>query len=391
MRGQCPKRSLSRESHRGRGRSSTVPPQVGSKKNRKPGLTGPTISGWTSRFRRENLVVGTRTQRPENGGSRSEKSSLTFMTMASNPVALKSPSCQPPTGRRPWSLRSCDRAPSRPDPDCRSPSPASREAGRDAAHPGICSAARRPCSSSSLSRPGSDLRSQAVERRRASATGRCPSPPARARSMWGNGRWSSLVLKQARSGPRSRHRPTLGVGRTTIRRGRLPHASPFLDPHRHPPAASRLQGRGGPGHPHPGFALAALSIAASTPPARKHPATGSTTAADTPAGGPADDLARQPHERVDEPLELHPQQPPLLLAVRRPVPRVLRQRQRQPRLQVPRQRGHHHVGPVAHQVVHRRAQGAHAVLQLRDQVLLVAAVVGLEARSRCSAQRSLVR
>ena len=66
-------------------------------------------------------------------------------------------------------------------------------------------------------------------------------------------------------------------------------------------------------------------------------------------------------------------------------PGMRRQKQRRPRLQAPRQTGHHHVGPVAHQVVHRHRQRLHATLQLGDQVLLVAAVVGQEhdLRGRC--------
>ena len=39
-----------------------------------------------------------------------------------------------------------------------------------------------------------------------------------------------------------------------------------------------------------------------------------------------------------------------------------RQAQRRPGFQVPRQAGHHHVRPVAHQGIHRRLQGLHAVL-----------------------------
>ncbi len=59
-----------------------------------------------------------------------------------------------------------------------------------------------------------------------------------------------------------------------------------------------------------------------------------------------------------------------------PAARRLRQGQGQPGLEAPGQRRHHHVGPVAHQVVHRHPQGLHAALELGDEVLLVAAVVG---------------
>ena len=97
----------------------------------------------------------------------------------------------------------------------------------------------------------------------------------------------------------------------------------------------------------------------------------------------ADDLAGQPHEGVHERLELQPQHPaflrPVLLL---PAARLLRQRQRPPGLQVPGQGRHHHVGPVALQVVHRRTQRPHAAVQLREQVLLIAAVVGRRRRSR---------
>ena len=48
----------------------------------------------------------------------------------------------------------------------------------------------------------------------------------------------------------------------------------------------------------------------------------------------------------------------------------------------PRQRRHHHVRPVAHQVIRRRLQRRHAPLELRDDVLLVAATVRLEDQSR---------
>ena len=96
-----------------------------------------------------------------------------------------------------------------------------------------------------------------------------------------------------------------------------------------------------------------------------------------------DDLARHPDDRVHEPLELHPQQAALLRPVRLLVPGMLRDRQREPGLQVPRQRRHHHERPVAHQVVHRRPQRVDPALQLRDQVLLVAPVVGLEHQLAC--------
>ena len=38
--------------------------------------------------------------------------------------------------------------------------------------------------------------------------------------------------------------------------------------------------------------------------------------------------------------------------------------------------GHHHVGPVAEQIVHRHAHGVDSVFELLDHVLLIAAPVG---------------
>jgi len=90
-----------------------------------------------------------------------------------------------------------------------------------------------------------------------------------------------------------------------------------------------------------------------------------------------DDLARQEHERIQERPELQLQHTLLLLAVTLlPATRLRRQRQGPPRLEVPGQCRHHHVRPVALQRVHRRLQRPYSALQLRDQILLVAAVVG---------------
>ena len=47
-----------------------------------------------------------------------------------------------------------------------------------------------------------------------------------------------------------------------------------------------------------------------------------------------------------------------------------------PRLDVPGQGGHDHVSPVAEQVIHRQPQGVDPVLELLDDVFLVAAFVG---------------
>ena len=86
-------------------------------------------------------------------------------------------------------------------------------------------------------------------------------------------------------------------------------------------------------------------------------------------------LTGQPHKGVHESFEFDLQHPGLVLAVfRAPTTRRFRQRQRPPGFQVPCQRRHDHVGPIAQQIVHRRRQRPHAAVQLRQQVLLVAAV-----------------
>ncbi len=68
----------------------------------------------------------------------------------------------------------------------------------------------------------------------------------------------------------------------------------------------------------------------------------------------------------------------------------LRQEQREPSLQRPGQRGHHHVRPVAHEIVHRHLQGPGAALELLDQILLVAALVG-RPHDACPSLRTVVR
>src|SRR5512145_1025074 len=91
------------------------------------------------------------------------------------------------------------------------------------------------------------------------------------------------------------------------------------------------------------------------------------------------DLARQTHERIRECLELQTQHPTLLLPLLLLLPtRFLRQGQPEPRLQVPRQRRHHHVRPVALQRVYRRPQRPHPAVQLTQHVLLIAPIVALE-------------
>jgi hypothetical protein len=81
----------------------------------------------------------------------------------------------------------------------------------------------------------------------------------------------------------------------------------------------------------------------------------------------ANDLARDGHEDVHEGLEFQAQEPQLVRTVFvSPTPR-LRQAQRRPTLQAPGQAGHHHVSPVALQVVHRGRQRMQAVFQLLQE------------------------
>src|SRR5450759_153857 len=90
------------------------------------------------------------------------------------------------------------------------------------------------------------------------------------------------------------------------------------------------------------------------------------------------DLAGHLDHRRTERRELHPQQQSFLGLVFGRMPGRYRCHQGTPSLQAPGQTGHHHVGPVAHQIVHRRRQRVYAAFELGDQVLLVAAIVGRE-------------
>ena len=58
------------------------------------------------------------------------------------------------------------------------------------------------------------------------------------------------------------------------------------------------------------------------------------------------------------------------------APRTIGEEQPEPRLQIPGQGGHNHVGQVAEQIIHRHAHGIDAVFKLLDHVLLIAASVG---------------
>src|SRR5580698_148896 len=90
------------------------------------------------------------------------------------------------------------------------------------------------------------------------------------------------------------------------------------------------------------------------------------------------DLARHLDESRTVSRELHPQEGPFLGLVFGLVPRRYWYQQGTPGLEAPRQRPHHHVCPVADQVVHGRRQRPNAALELGDQVFLVAAIVGRE-------------
>ena len=81
---------------------------------------------------------------------------------------------------------------------------------------------------------------------------------------------------------------------------------------------------------------------------------------------------------VDERAKLHRQQSAFLLGLLvLPEPARFGQAQRQPRLEVPGQRRDQHVGVVAEQIVERRVQRPNGI-QLRQKVLLLAAIIGVE-------------
>ena len=98
---------------------------------------------------------------------------------------------------------------------------------------------------------------------------------------------------------------------------------------------------------------------------------------DQPTSRPHD-LARHLNQRSAECREFHPQQRSSLRFMFRRVSWRNRRQQGAPGLQAPSQTGHHHVRPVAYQCVYGRRQRVHPALELSDQVLLVAPVIGRE-------------
>ena len=95
---------------------------------------------------------------------------------------------------------------------------------------------------------------------------------------------------------------------------------------------------------------------------------------DNPATG-ANDLGRHEQERLEECFEFHPEDDLFLRGMPGRSAAADRQPQRKPRLHGPRERRHDHVRPVAEERVHGQGHGAHAMLELIDQVLLVTPIV----------------
>ena len=83
---------------------------------------------------------------------------------------------------------------------------------------------------------------------------------------------------------------------------------------------------------------------------------------------PGHDLARDPDQILEEGAKLHSQK---LIATL-----TLSDHQREPGFEVPRQGGHDHVSPVAHQVVDGHPHGVDPVLELFNHVFLIAPSIG---------------
>ena len=102
----------------------------------------------------------------------------------------------------------------------------------------------------------------------------------------------------------------------------------------------------------------------------------------TPGKKPIDNLPRGTHDltgKTNEGVQEAPELQALDLVFLglppfRPWP-AFGQQQTEPHLQRPGQRGHHHIGPVAHQIVGRHVHGPDSVFQLVDVVLMIAAAV----------------
>ncbi len=110
---------------------------------------------------------------------------------------------------------------------------------------------------------------------------------------------------------------------------------------------------------------------------RRLPAVPRQQAIDDPPPA-ANDLGRHLDHGAAERREVHPQQLAFLRGAAFLPAARLGQQERRPGLEAPRQAGHRHVRPVARQVVERRRQRTNAPLVLLNEILLIAAVVGVE-------------
>jgi hypothetical protein len=89
-----------------------------------------------------------------------------------------------------------------------------------------------------------------------------------------------------------------------------------------------------------------------------------------------DDLHRYSDQPIKKPAELHPQKLiPILPSAHQ---------QRKPCFQGPRQRGHHHIGPVGNQAVHRHPQRIDPILELFNEVFLIAPFIAQTHHLSCT-------
>ena len=91
----------------------------------------------------------------------------------------------------------------------------------------------------------------------------------------------------------------------------------------------------------------------------------------------ADDLRRDENEGLEEGSEVHADDRLSLLFMALSPPWADWETHPDPRLEGPTERRHHHEGPVGQERVDRGVECANAVLELLDEVLLVAAIVSL--------------